>query len=245
MVQDTIYAIKRAGFDGVFVQWYNEDLEFSQQQQVDLCRELDLDIAFAHLGYKKINDIWLDNVDGDNLVDGYLKDLDQINKNNIKMVIMHLSSKSVAPMPSKIGISRLQKIADYAQKLGIKIAFENNKIKGYLEYVFNNIKNENIGICFDSGHCHCHFDDSFDWELFKDKIFALHLHDNDKSRDQHFLPFDGTIDWEKYMKNIQSTTYNGPLTLESCYTPEYFKMSISEFYQESYNRAKKLQTYLK
>ncbi len=49
-------------------------------------------------------------------------------------------------------------------------------------------------------HCHAHFDGRFSWDLFKDKIFALHLHDNDQTHDQHLLPFDGTMDWEKWKK---------------------------------------------
>ena len=32
---------------------------------------------------------------------------------------------------------------------------------------------------------------------FKNRIFAVHLHDND----QNLLPFDGTIDWNKTIKN--------------------------------------------
>ena len=36
---------------------------------------------------------------------------------------------------------------------------------------------------------------------FKNRIFAVHLHDNDQSDDQHLLPFDGTIDWNKTIKN--------------------------------------------
>ena len=39
-----------------------------------------------------------------------------------------------------------------------------------------------------------HFDDEFPYEMFKNKIFAVHLHDNDKSDDVHLLPFDGTMD---------------------------------------------------
>ena len=41
----------------------------------------------------------------------------------------------------------------------MKVAFENTKIKGYLEYVLENIKDDNVGICFDAGHYHVHFDD--------------------------------------------------------------------------------------
>ena len=56
--EETIYAIKKAGFDGVFIQWYNKDWSFSQEKQLQLCRQLGLKVEFAHLGYKGINNIW-------------------------------------------------------------------------------------------------------------------------------------------------------------------------------------------
>lgn len=238
--EQTIYAIKNASFDGVFVQWYNKDWEFSQQEQINLCRKLGLEIQFAHLGYNGINDIWLEGENGENLVKNYLNDLDACKSNDIKMVIMHLQSKFIAPEPNLLGIKRLQKIVDYAEKLNIKVAFENTKLWGYLEYVLSHIKNKNVGICFDAGHCHCHFNDKFNWETFKDKIFAVHLHDNDKSGDLHLLPFDGTIDWNELAINLKKANYNGPVTLESCYKNDYLNISVEEFYKLSLEKAKQI-----
>lgn len=105
---------------------------------------------FAHLGSQTINDIWLEDATGDYLIERYQHDIKVCTENGIFLVIMHLTSKYVAPHYNKVGLKRLQKIADYAESLGCKIAFENNKIKGYLEYVLENIKNNNVGICFDS-----------------------------------------------------------------------------------------------
>lgn len=238
--EETIYAIKNAGFDGVFLQWFNKDWEYSQEEQLNLCRKLGLEVVFVHLGYKGINDIWVDGEMGDNLVNYYLKDLDVCFANKIDMVVMHITASKVAPEPSLIGIKRIQKILDYAKKLNIKIAFENTKIFGYLEYLFEHIKNDNAGICFDAGHCHCHFDDKFSWEMFENKIFALHLHDNDKSSDSHLLPFDGTINWEEYQGCIKQANYNGYVILESCYKDDYLNMSINDFYKLSLERAKQL-----
>lgn len=238
--KETIFAIKNAGFDGVFLQWYNKDWEFSQQEQLNLCKELGLEIEFVHLGYKGINDIWVDGENGDILVNNYLKDLDSCYTNNIKMVVMHLTSKNVAPEPNLIGINRLQKIVDYAEQLNIKIAFENTKIEGYLEYVFDHIKNSNIGICYDAGHCHCHFNDKFSWDKFTNKIFAVHLHDNDSTEDSHLLPFDGTIDWNILSSNLSKANYQGNIILESCYKSDYLNMSIDDFYKLSLNKAKQI-----
>ena len=203
-VRETINSIKNAGFKNVFVQWYDENWDYSQEEQVKLCKELGFNIIFAHLGYQNINSIWKDGIEGNDLVERYKNDIKDCHENGIPMVVMHLTSKKEAPMYGEIGLDRIKKIVEYAKELDVKVAFENTKIKGYLEYVLDNIKDENVGICFDAGHYHVHFNDEFDFEFFKDRIFAVHLHDNDKSSDLHLLPFDGTIDWKYVMSKWTS-----------------------------------------
>lgn len=229
---ETIDAICEAGFKNVFIQWYDKEWEVSQEQQLNYVRDKGLNVIFAHLGYKQINKIWLDDAEGDELVESYINDLNTIKEKNIPMVVMHLTSKDVAPAYGEIGLNRFKKIVDYAESLNIKVAFENTKIKGYLDYVLSNITNSNCGICFDAGHCHAHFDDEFNWELYKDRIFAIHLHDNDKSRDQHYLPGDGTIDWNDTINKLKEANYNGPITLETVYSEKYQDISITEFYNK-------------
>lgn len=131
-VTETIDAIKNAGFKNVFIQWYNKDWNPSQEEQLKYVREQGLNVIFAHLGYQNINDLWLENENGENLVPRYINDLKICKENNIPMVVMHLTSKSVAPIYNEIGIKRLQKIVDYAESLNIQVAFENTKTKGYL-----------------------------------------------------------------------------------------------------------------
>ena len=231
---ETIKSIKNAGFKNVFVQWYDENWKHSQEEQVKLCKELGLNIIFAHLGYQNINSIWEDGNEGDNQVERYKKDIKECHDNGIPMVVMHLTSHKEAPMYGEIGLNRIKKIVQYAKELNMKVAFENTKIKGYLEYVLDNIKDENVGICFDAGHYHAHFDDEFNFEFFKDRIFAVHLHDNDKSDDLHLLPFDGTIDWKDVIKKLKECNYNGPVTLELCYRYDYLNMSLEDFYKKGY-----------
>ena len=238
---ETIDAIKKAGFKDVFVQWYNKDWEYSQEEQLKYAREQGLNIIFAHLGYKNINDLWEENnSNGDVLVENYKKDIAVCKKNNIPMVIMHLTSKKVAPMYNEVGLNRIREIVDYAKQLGVKVAFENTKIKGYLEYVIQNIDNENVGICYDAGHCHVHFDDEFPYEVFENRVFAVHLHDNDKSDDLHLLPFDGTIDWQNVITKLKDCKYDGPVTLEVCYRYDYLNLSIEDFYKKVYAIGEKL-----
>lgn len=242
----TIEEIKNAGFDGVFLQWYNNEQQVSQQMQLKTAQNLNLTVPFVHLGYKTINTIWdSENHEGENLVQSYINDLDVCKQNGINMVVMHLTSKTTAPAPNQTGIKRFEKIIRHAEKIGVKIAFENTKIWGYLEYLFSNIASDNIGICFDVGHCHAHFDDKFSWEMFKNKIFAVHLHDNDKSEDQHLLPFEGTINWEEMINNLKNANYSGPIILESVYREGYSHLSLKEFYERAFLKAKQIEKMLK
>lgn len=235
---ETINSVKRANFKNVFVQWYDENWQYSQEEQVRICKELGLNIIFAHLGYQNINAIWEEGIEGDNLVERYKRNIKNCKENDIPMVVMHLTRRKTAPMYGEIGLNRIRKIVEYAKTLNVKVAFENTKIKGYLEYVLENIKDDNVGICFDSGHYHVHFNDEFNFELFKDRIFAVHLHDNDKSDDLHLIPFEGTINWTEVISKLKECNYNGPITLELCYRYDYLKMSLDKFYKKGYEVGK-------
>lgn len=239
-VVETINSIKNAGFKNVFVQWYDEDWKVSQQEQVDLCKNLGLNIIFAHLGYQNINSIWEDTDEGAELVNRYKRNIKECKENGINKVVMHLTTKHIAPQYNEIGLERIKKIVEYAKKQNVKIAFENTKIKGYLEYVLGNIQDENVGLCFDSGHYHVHFKDEFNFEFFKDRVFAVHLHDNDQSDDLHLLPYDGTLDWDNTILKLNESNYTGPVTLELAYRYHYLNESLDEFYKKAYQIGTKL-----
>ena len=240
-VENTIYAIKNAGFKNVFVQWYDKDWDFRQEEQVALCKKLGLNIIFAHLGYQNINSIWEEREEGEGLIERYKNDIWNCKQNGISLVIMHLTTKKVAPMYGEVGLRRFRKITEYAKEIGVKVAFENTRIKGYLEYVLGNIKDDNVGLCFDIGHYHVHFNDEFNFKFFKDRIFAVHLHDNDKTDDLHLMPFDGTINWKDGIKKLKECNYDGPITMELCYRYEYLKIPIGEFYKKGFEVGKNLQ----
>ena len=241
---DIIDTVKEVGIKNVFTQWYDEDEKWTRGQldQILRCKEDGLNILFSHLGYQNINDIWEEGKAGDDLVLRYTNDIEKLHEIGIDMVIMHTTSKTVAPMYNELGISRFKKICDFAEKLGVKVAFENTKIRGYLEYVLSNIKNSNVGICYDAGHNHAHFNDELDLSLFKNRIFAVHLHDNFGEKDEHLLPFDGTVDWDANAKKLVENGYKGPIIMEIVYRHQYSKNGqIKDFFEEVVKRGERLQ----
>ena len=118
-VSETIDAIKKAGFKDVFVQWYNKEWEYSQEEQLKYARKQGLNIIFAHLGYKNINDLWKECDEENKLVENYKKDIKICKQNNIPMVVMHLTSKKVAPNYNEIGLERIREIVNYAKELEV------------------------------------------------------------------------------------------------------------------------------
>lgn len=93
-------------------------------------------------------------------------------------------------------------IDERAKSLGCKIAIENifEDEPANLRVLMEEMSSDNFGICFDTGHCNLFSKVSMDqWleELGK-HFLELHLHDNDRSADQHYPIGDGTFDFDRF-----------------------------------------------
>lgn len=77
---------------------------------------------------------------------------------------------------------------------------------------------ENVGICWDFGHAHLmHENHKKAVEYTGDRIKATHIHNNGGKDDEHYLPSQGTIEWEDVVPALVATGYSGALTLEINY----------------------------
>lgn len=75
----------------------------------------------------------------------------------------------------------------------------------------------------------------------KDKVQALHLHDNDRIMDLHQIPFSQKIDYVPIMKALKKVNYKGDFTLE-CSIPNdrYDEEGTLEGLKETYKAVKRL-----
>jgi sugar phosphate isomerase/epimerase len=93
-------------------------------------------------------------------------------------------------------------INDRAASLGVKIAIENifEDEPSNLKTLMECMNSENFGICFDTGHFNLFSRVRLeDWmEALNPYIIELHLHDNDKTSDQHLPVNEGTFDFGKF-----------------------------------------------
>ena len=232
----TLDIIKKSGFDSVFLKWYDEDWAISQFMQADYCKKIGLNIEFAHLGYQNMSYIWSPDKIYDSFVERYKKDLDDLKKYDINHALLHTNGKKILFPINEVGLIRFREIIDYAKKLNIKISLENTSFKEELEFLLDYFSGyDNVGLCFDTGHYQAYFNADWDISRYKNRLFSVHIHDNDGIHDSHMIPFDGVIDWTDTMNKIINLNYSYPLTLELMYMNDYInKMSIEEFYSKAF-----------
>lgn len=89
-----------------------------------------------------------------------------------------------------------------AASMNVKIAIENifEDEPSNLKMLMDGINSSNFGVCFDTGHFNLFSKVRLeDWmEALNPHIIELHLHDNDKTSDQHLPVGDGTFDFGKF-----------------------------------------------
>ncbi|HYQ48156.1 MAG TPA: sugar phosphate isomerase/epimerase family protein [Thermodesulfovibrionales bacterium] len=89
-----------------------------------------------------------------------------------------------------------------AAEMNVKIAIENifEDEPSSLKMLMDGVSAANFGICFDTGHFNLFSRVRLeDWmEALNPHILEIHLHDNDKTSDQHLPVGDGTFDFGKF-----------------------------------------------
>ncbi|MBQ4061603.1 MAG: sugar phosphate isomerase/epimerase [Christensenellaceae bacterium] len=215
--------IRHAGFDTVCTWWDDtfSNTDGPKEAQCELAKKAGLTIEHSHLSYYGCDALWKSSANGDDLCRRYINDVVSASKSGIDTLVFHPYDK-VSDFWDKewaFFYPRMLKIADAAYKYGVRIAVENLRESQMTRKIIDSFSfNPNIGLCFDSGHAN--ITEPNDFSLITErpeKLFALHLHDNDTVKDQHLLPFEGTIDWKAFIKALLSTKYSGSFMLEACY----------------------------
>jgi len=242
--EEIIQLIKNAGFQSVMTWWGDEHKETNGAKELEpeIIRKNGLKLENTHFSFTGINTIWEDSLEGNDLFNKYLSYINDCKTYEIPVAVMHSSSGDNPPPYNQLGLDRFKRIIERAEKNNVIIALENLRKPEYLDFIFNNIKSDKLKFCYDSGHNNC-FTPNVDYlTKYRDKLAALHLHDNDGSSDQHLLPFNGTIDWKHTMEQIKNTDYKGALTLEidAQYIDVSKEFTAEEYLSEAINRAYKL-----
>lgn len=227
--------IKKAGFDGVLLWWSDENIDTDgiKERQPELALKNGLLIENVHLPFKEINDLWLDNINGDEYEKLIINNIRQCENFQIPTVVIHLTEGNNPPPVSEIGLNRIKKMVDIA---------ENLRKSEHMDCAFQEISSSKLGLCYDSGHNNCFTPKRDFLKQYGDRLFALHLHDNDGIDDLHMIPFDGNIEWYKIKSQIEDICYKGHISLEVVKRKQdkYENLSAEEFLRKAFISATKI-----
>jgi sugar phosphate isomerase/epimerase len=111
----------------------------------------------------------------------------------------------------------LEHLNIFAKDLGVTILLENipseltapERLLQFIRYT-----RMDLGICFDTGHAQMTGGVHAAFEALKDHIASTHVHDNRGEKDDHLVPFEGTIDWAETVRDFRSADNRFPVLFE-------------------------------
>jgi sugar phosphate isomerase/epimerase len=115
-------------------------------------------------------------------------------------------------------LTSLEHLRLFARQRGVEIVIENilNELstpRRLLQFI-GHTHMRDLKVCFDSGHAHLDGDVLEAIELLGGSIASTHLHDNSGAKDEHLLPGEGKIAWEKLIPRLRRLSPGASLVLE-------------------------------
>ncbi len=240
-VETYVQLMAEAGFTYTFSFYSGDDSEL--MRECELMRQYNIKLESIHAPFDRINSMW-DKTDCENEMQKRLKrSVDLCVEVNAPTAVVHLSSGIDAPMINDYGIRRYIDLIEYAKKRNINIAFENQRYLSYIAWAIDMSRNyDNIGFCWDVGHEACFTMSQYYMDLFGRRLLQLHIHDNHGvfNKDEHLLPFDGSIDYNYVAKKIRESGYRGSVMLEVGLRNNYEGCSPREYVIKGANAARRI-----
>jgi sugar phosphate isomerase/epimerase len=136
-------------------------------------------------------------------------------------MVLHMggSREEADPRKRDAAFSTLEHLVLHAHHAGVTLAVENTTSEmgepAYLRAFVDETRLTGLRFNFDVGHANLadgpaeeRLERSF--APMKDLVASLHLHDNHGDKDEHLLPYEGSIDWGAAIPLLKSAP-NGPL----------------------------------
>jgi sugar phosphate isomerase/epimerase len=134
-------------------------------------------------------------------------------------LIQHMGSGRQSADPRKLdaAFESLENLSNFAKHRGVTIALENKADElGCPATLHQFIRQTHLQVkfCFDTGHAHIEGGVGPGFELMRERVVSVHVHDNHGDKDEHLLPSEGTIDWDEAFAAFKSAPEIPALVLE-------------------------------
>ncbi len=226
-IEEKLKMISEVGFETICT-WWGSDFDQTDgdyRTHNELAQKHGLYLEHAHIPYYGCDNLWFDNLDGQEILKIHLDAVKSAGECYIPTLVMHPHDRVASGERSfEIFSDRLMRIIDRSDISGVRLAIENLSDDEIIRRVQELVKDIPFaGLCFDAGHNNVTKRDFSLIEDYGQKLFALHIHDNDTSKDAHLIPYEGNINWKEFLSTVNNTPFEGSLMLECCYPFDFDK----------------------
>jgi sugar phosphate isomerase/epimerase len=137
-----------------------------------------------------------------------------------RFLVQHIGNPNDAFDEKKFeaAMTSVEHLRAFAKPLGVRVLIENipNELstpERLVEFI-KTMHFDDIGVCFDCGHAHMMNGIPEAFAILKSHICSTHVHDNNKDKDSHLWPGNGSIDWKQTMELLRTAPQKPPLLLE-------------------------------
>ena len=118
--------------------------------------------------------------------------------------------------------SSLEHLHIFAKERGVTLALENTPgemaTPAHLRQFIVGTRLTDLRMCFDIGHAHIGDGVLASLEPMREFLVSSHIHDNHGDKDEHLLPYEGTIEWKTALPALPADL---PLVFELKEKPAY------------------------
>ncbi len=119
--------------------------------------------------------------------------------------------RRIIPTMEKTGVMLLIENSTHANMGECYFFYTGKEMKDFLQYANHPL----LGACWDTGHANIEGHQYDDILALGDDLRALHFNDNGGARDEHIMPYLGTMSVDAVMCGLRDIGYRGPFTLEA------------------------------
>ena len=153
-------------------------------------------------------------------VDEIKRVLDVAEQIPFQYLIQHIGHGRQATDPRKLdaAFTSLESLSMFAKARGVTIALENTPDElgspASLQHFITDTHLHDLKLCFDAGHAHIEDGVQASFDAMRERVVTSHIHDNHGDKDEHLLPFDGSIDWDTALAAFAGAPQPLPFVLE-------------------------------
>ena len=113
----------------------------------------------------------------------------------------------------------VEELVALAARVNVQVALEVipnplSSATALCQLIEEELEGVNVGVCLDYGHAYLMGDLGEAIETLSGHLWTTHVHDNGGTRDDHLVPFAGSINWDAAMMATQKIGYDGALIME-------------------------------